>query len=114
MVAVFIELMALVSAHTTIIYLDGPAVFTDVYGVQRAAEASLACTEGHPTLRIAPDATLSTLVHELAHAQDCLDDGMLNGSPGTRPDTRPEGVQSYCWDSDAEWYACSVVRRASQ
>ncbi|MDA0301853.1 MAG: hypothetical protein O2822_04945 [Chloroflexi bacterium] len=84
-------------------------------------------------------AALNTLVHELAHAYDGMDDGRLNGSPGhPRPPTFEEareltGVRGaweapdwYCWGAEtdplgrplnlsdelrhAEWYACEVAR----
>lgn len=82
---------------------------------------------------------LATLVHELAHVYDGMDDGRLNGSPGhPRPDdfmrslTLTNGRQPwepspwYCWaanadtggsldapatdEARAEWYACEVTR----
>ncbi|MGE3857546.1 MAG: hypothetical protein AB7G21_11390 [Dehalococcoidia bacterium] len=82
---------------------------------------------------------LSTLVHELAHAYDAMDDGEFNGSRGhPRPDDFMDSLQVsngrqpwepspwYCWAAGAtsngtlhapptdraraEWYACEVAR----
>lgn len=84
-------------------------------------------------------AALTTLVHELAHVYDAMDDGVFNGSPGhPRPDGFAEALQRtggrrpwepspwYCWAAGfdsrdtflapatdrarAEWYACEVAR----
>ncbi|MDA0301852.1 MAG: hypothetical protein O2822_04940 [Chloroflexi bacterium] len=84
-------------------------------------------------------AALTTLVHELAHVYDAMDDGEFNGSRGhPRPDGFEEALHItggrrpwepspwYCWaagfDSQgtfqapaserasAEWYACEVAR----
>ena len=54
--------------------------------------------------------TLETLAHELAHANDCIDNGEMDASTTIRPTVRPDWVSNYCWNSDAEWYACSVIR----
>jgi len=82
---------------------------------------------------------LSTLVHELAHAHDAMDDGKFNGSRGhPPPDDFMESLRItggrqpwepspwYCWSAGAvpqdglhapptdralaEWYACEVAR----
>lgn len=82
---------------------------------------------------------IATLVHELAHVYDGMDDGQFNGSRGhPRPDdyieaSRLTGVRQawepspwYCWAAGAdghgtfnvavddraraEWYACEVTR----
>jgi hypothetical protein len=91
--------------------VDGPVHFTDLYGEERHAPGALACpTDGPPQLWLSGDAAPSIVVHELAHALDCSDDGSLNGSLGQRPHSRPDWVSDYCWSSDAEWYACSVTR----
>lgn len=87
-------------------------------------------------------AGLNTLVHELAHVYDGMDDGRLNGSPGhprppsfeeARELTGPRGPWEapdwYCWGAEtdplgrplaldedlrrAEWYACEVARTGS-
>ena len=50
------------------------------------------------------------MLHELAHAYDCADNGAMDSSPTLRPAVRPAWASDYCWLSDAEWYACSVVR----
>ena len=81
---------------------------------------------------------LTTLVHELAHVYDAMDDGRFNGSRGhPRPDRYVDALQLthgrapweptpwYCWAaappsvpfdaaatdlSRGEWYACEVAR----
>ena len=50
------------------------------------------------------------VLHELAHAYDCQDNGVMDGSPISRPDQRPAWASEYCWAADAEWYACAVVQ----
>ncbi len=105
-----VSLWLLVAPHVTVHRLDGPVRFTDLYGSERVAEAALGCTpEGTPELWFSPTVSTGTLVHELAHAVDCLDNGVMDGSPATRPSRRPAWSSDYCWDSDAEWYACWVV-----
>lgn len=52
----------------------------------------------------------ATLMHELRHALDVLDDGILNGSTDPRPAVRPAGVNYYCW-LPVEWAACSESER---
>lgn len=63
---------------------------------------------------ISPDAPLSIVVHELAHAYDCSDDGELNGSPGHAPQFHVSPALLASWGPGynwrAEWYAQEVVR----
>lgn len=106
-------LWVLVGPQLSVRQLDGPVRFTDLYGAERQATAALECRRGgQPVLYLAPGIDLPTLAHELAHAHDCADDGKLNASPiqGARPAQRPAWVSDYCWNTDAEWYACWVVR----
>lgn len=111
LVPLFLAIWVLVSSQLTVTFADGPVRFTDLYGVARQADAALACPAGgQPHLYLAPQVTLDTVIHELAHAYDCQDDGALNGSPSARPAQRPSLVSDYCWQSDAEWYACAVLR----
>ncbi len=104
-----LALWALIGGHVQLYRLDGPVHFSDLYGSPRAAEAATGCLEGQPQVWVSTGASLDTLVHEFAHAYDCLDDGVMNDSPSLRPRQRPDWVSDYCWQSDAEWYACSVV-----
>ena len=109
-------LFALVGPQLSVQYLDRPVRFTDLYGAERRAAAALECPRsGQPVLYLGPGADLPTLTHELAHAHDCADDGKLNASPirGARPAQRPAWASDYCWNTDAEWYACWVVRTGS-
>lgn len=112
----FVTLWALVGSGVTVHQLDGPVHFTDLYGNERRAPAALACPpDGRAVLWLGDRVDLETMVHELAHALDCSDDGQLNASPirGERPAVRPSWVSDYCWESDAEWYACWVVHSGS-
>ena len=106
--SVFVSLWMLVAGHLTVHHLDGPVRFTDLYGSPREAVAATGCVNGEAEMWLAPDFDMSTFVHEMAHAYDCVDDGRLNNSPSLRPAERPEWVSDYCWTSDAEWYGCSV------
>jgi hypothetical protein len=105
-------LWLLVGPQLTVQHLDGPVRFTDLYGAARHAPAALECRgRGNAVLYLGPAVDARTLAHELAHAHDCADDGKLNASPirGARPAQRPAWVSDYCWNTDAEWYACWVV-----
>ena len=105
------QLLALVAGQVDVRTMDSDFLITDLYGQRRLAEAAFDCAEeGRPTLWLSKTAPEETHAHELAHAVDCLDDGMLNGSPSRRPSERPPWASDYCWDSDAEWYACAVVK----
>ncbi len=109
LLSVFLALWAIVGGRVTIHQLSGPVRFTDLYGSPREAAAATGCSQGRPEMWLSPDVDMATLVHETAHAADCLDDGNMNDSPSLRPAVRPAWVSDYCWDSDAEWYACSVT-----
>lgn len=113
---VFVALWGLVGSQISVVRLETDVRFTDLYGVAREAPAALACPDnGRPVLYLGPRVDLETLVHELAHARDCVDDGALNASPigGARPAARPDWASDYCWNADAEWYACWVVQSRS-
>ncbi len=109
LLALFLSLWSIVGGHVTIHQLNGPVQFTDLYGSPREAAAATGCVHRHPDMWLSPDVDMATLAHETAHAVDCLDDGLMNDSPSLRPAVRPAWVSDYCWNSDAEWYACSVV-----
>ncbi len=113
LLALFVALWELVGLQTTVLSTSGPVHFTDLYGSERHAAAALECRPGgKPVLYLSPSADIETIVHEFAHAYDCLDDGSMNASPmgGSRPAERPAWTSDYCWNTDAEWYACSAVR----
>jgi hypothetical protein len=91
--------------------VHGPVRFTDLYGSPREAVAATECRDGASVLWLSDDGlSLDVVIHELAHAHDCADNGEIDGSPGGRPDARPAWTSDYCWNSAAEWYACSVSR----
>ena len=113
LIPMLVALWSIVAPDLTVHRLDGPVQFTDLYGNAREAEAALGCPASGPELWLSPTVSLETLVHELAHARDCLDNGVMDASPTIRPAVRPEWASNYCWESDAEWYACSVVHYGS-
>ena len=105
-------LFALAGPQLTVQHVPGAVRFTDLYGTERHASAALECRRGgESVLYLSPSVNIETLAHELAHAYDCADDGKLNASPirGLRPLERPAWASDYCWNTDAEWYACWVV-----
>lgn len=111
LIGLLFTIWTLVSADLTVTQFDGPVRFTDLYGSARTAEAALACpTDAAPILLLSDRFSVATLVHELAHAYDCQDNGVMDGSPISRPDQRPAWASEYCWAADAEWYACAVVQ----
>lgn len=112
LLALFLSLFAAVGPALTVRPTDQGVRILDLYGADRWVPAALECRPGgEPVLYVSPGADLATLVHELAHAHDCADDGELNASPirGARPEVRPAWASDYCWNTDAEWYACWVV-----
>ena len=110
LIPMLIALWSIVAPDLTVHRLDGPVQFTDLYGNAREAEAAMGCPASGPELWLSPTVSLETLVHELAHANDCIDNGVMDASPTQRPAVRPAWASNYCWNSDAEWYACSVVK----
>ncbi|MDA1062001.1 MAG: hypothetical protein O2895_03720, partial [Chloroflexi bacterium] len=110
----YLTLWALSGAGVVVHEVAGPVQFVDLYGDERDAPGAFSCVPGQPPeLWISAGADLEVLVHELAHAFDCLDDGELNGSPSRTPEARPAWASDYCWRSAAEWHACSVVHSAT-
>ena len=113
-VPVVLMLWSMLGIDVELHRVDGPVRFTDLYGEQRLAPGVLACPEGgEPQLWLSRDASAAVIAHELAHAIDCSDDGLLNGSLSSRPGERPEWVSDYCWSSNAEWHACAVARHTA-
>ena len=92
--------------------MDGPFFYVDGYGNLRTELIATGCTSKGGAIVFLPTAgaSLDELVHELAHAYDCIDNGVMDGSPIERPAERPTWVSDYCWLLKAEWFACSVQR----
>ena len=88
----------------------GPVRFTDLYGSPREAVAASGCMDGASKIWLSDEgASFEVLLHELAHAYDCADNGEIDGSPGGQAEHRPAWASDYCWDSPAERYACAVT-----
>jgi len=111
-VVAVLTLLVTLGPNLNVHWTDGPFGFYDGYGNPRVESSAVFCAVGHmPTLALSRSGvTLPVLAHELAHAYDCLDNGVMDGSPATRPSIRPQWASDYCWDRDAEWYACNVGR----
>ncbi len=109
LISLLITFWSLAGSSLVVHHVDGPVRFTDLYGSEREAAGAVGCPgDGKAHLWVSRDIDLETLVHEMAHVWDCIDDGEMNASPigGVRPAQRPGWVSDYCWDTDAEWYAC--------
>jgi len=97
----------------------------------RTLTHGVGCADGYAEYYRAHEPPPEDDAHEMGHLVDCLDDGLLNGSPGhPRPARWADGLRilssygyawnqaKYCWWGgtpghdllpDAEWYACMVV-----
>jgi len=82
-----------------------------MYGTERYVEGAVDCIDGHAIVWLSATASESTVAHELAHVYDCVDNGVLDGSPSVRPDTQPVWASDYCWQHPVEWHACEMVRK---
>jgi hypothetical protein len=112
LVSLFFTLWTLAGSQLIVHPVDGPVRFTDLYGSEREAAGAVGCPgDGYAHLWVSRNVDLETLVHEMAHVWDCTDDGLMNASPinGVRPPIRPAWASDYCWNTDAEWYACWVA-----
>ncbi len=115
-------LSILAATVLTLLALIGPNIdfrdsgdgfyFVDGYGNIRLEPTAVGCTTGGVAVIYSPSSglTLDILVHELAHAWDCVDDGVMDGSPIDRPAERPAWASDYCWTLRAEFFACSAQR----
>lgn len=90
--------------------VSGPVRFTDLYGSPREAVAASGCVDGASRIWLSDQgAGFDVVLHELAHAYDCADNGTIDGSPAGHAVERPTWATDYCWDSPAERYACAVT-----
>lgn len=111
--AAIIELLLLVGAATSFRFVSGPTLEVPFGGYTIATTGYALCEDRRPSITLASSAPTieATLLHELAHARDCLDDGEINGSllsPGATL-RRPSG---HCLANRAEFYACWVTEQA--
>ena len=80
------ELIALILALSALLpqaeLRQEPVHFVDIYGVERRELGAMSCVAGEtPIVWIAPSASFQTAVEEMLHLYDCLDNGLLDGSP---------------------------------
>ena len=116
LLSLFLTLWSLAGSNVVVHQVDGPVRFTDLYGSEREAAGAVGCPgDGQAHLWISRGVDMETLVHEMAHVWDCIDDGKMNASPigGARPAQRPAWASDYCWGTDAEWYACWATHSRS-
>lgn len=114
MAATLVEFLALVASLTTFRFVDAPLVAVPFQGATLQTTGYSTCDgTGRPTITLAAraDRLDATLVHELAHARDCLDNGLIDGSllPADAVLERPI---SHCTANRAEMYACWVTEQA--
>lgn len=106
--------MLLVGSLTSFRFVDGPLLEVPFMGAPLRTTGFTTCSElGRPTITLARGAPTieATLVHELAHARDCLDNGVIDGSP-LPVDGRLERPSAHCTVNRAEFYACWVTEQA--
>lgn len=114
MLALIAQLVLLVGVSTSFRLVDGASLPVLFQGRLVHTAAYTLCVEGRPEITVAREARdLETVVaHELAHALDCLDDGVINGSP------LPVGAvlldrNAHCTANPGEYYACWLVETAA-
>jgi hypothetical protein len=107
------ELLLFLGTLISYRFVDASVIEVPYGGATLLTTGYALCENRRPTVALAVRApTLEeTLLHELAHARDCLDDGAINGSlleDGTvllRP-------SAHCLAARAEFYACWVTEQA--
>lgn len=111
--AAITELLLLVGALTSFRFVSGSTLEVPFGGYTIATTGYALCENRRPSITLAVGAPTieATLLHELAHARDCLDDGEINGSllPAGAALLRPSG---HCVANRAEFYACWVTEQA--
>ncbi|MCC6236892.1 MAG: hypothetical protein IT299_04875 [Dehalococcoidia bacterium] len=111
--AAITELLLLVGALTSFRFVSGPTLEVPFGGNTIQTTGYALCENRRPSITLALSApTIEvTLLHELAHARDCLDDGTINGSllPAGATLRQPSG---HCVANRAELYACWVTEQA--
>lgn len=115
MATALVELLVLVSTLTTFRFEDAALIPVPFRGQTLLTTGYTECNEqGRPSITLAARAATleSTLVHELAHARDCLDNGVVDGS--LLPPAAVLLVPSaHCTANRAEFYACWVTEQAA-
>ena len=107
------QLLMFVGMMTHFELADAETVTVPFRGFPLVTTGYTVCDARVPTITLARRARAidATLVHELAHAQDCLDDGDINGSP-LAPGAHLENAIEHCMVNLAEYYACWVTEQA--
>ncbi len=111
--AAITQLLILVGSLTTFRFVSGPTLEVPFGGYTIETTGYALCENRRPSITLASSAPSieATVLHELAHAQDCLDDGEINGSllPAGAALRYPSG---HCVANRAEFYACWVTEQA--
>ncbi len=113
--ATVLALLAMLGPYVVIETHEGPFGIYDSYGDLRLVDAATFCAgPGYLPMIVMTDEglPLDVLAHELAHAYDCIDNGVMDGSPIERPAMRPAWTTEYCWMLHSEFFACSAQRGA--
>lgn len=112
--AALVELLLLVGTLTTFRFEDAALLPVPFMGSTLLTTGYTTCSaNGRPTITLARRAATieATLLHELAHARDCLDNGVVDGSllaSGAILERSP----AHCHGNRAEYYACWVTEQA--
>lgn len=115
MAVAVVELLVLVSTLTTFRFEDAAVVPVPFRGQILLTTGYTMCSEqGRPAITLATRAASlePTLVHELAHARDCLDNGIVDGSL-LPADAILRLPSAHCTANRAEFYACWVTEQAA-
>ena len=112
MAALLLQLLLLVGAGTSLRFVDAERVHVAFRGSILATGGYMTCDAGRAMVTLAARAPEieETLAHELAHAADCIDDGVLNGSPLPPGATLARPI-AHCLADRAEFYACWAVEQ---
>ncbi len=111
--AAITELLLLVGALTSFRFVSAPTLEVPFGGYTIETTGYALCENRRPSITLAVSAATieATLLHELAHARDCLDNGAIDGS------LLPDGAalrwpSGHCLANRAELYACWVTEQA--
>ena len=112
MAALLLQLLLLVGGATSIRFVDADRVHVAFQGSILATGGYMTCDARRAEVTVAARAPEieETLAHELAHAVDCIDDRVLNGSPLPSGATLSRPI-AHCLADRVEFYACWAVEQ---